>query len=94
MAAAGQKFQKLGIPVRLGMSEKELLLGLIFVRQDQRVIDVLCDGRAFIPLKTRAGFKLVNKQHIIQIDLVTPEELQNHSNQFPEVDPRHLQGKM
>ena len=49
------KLTKFGIPVRIAMSDRTQIIGVVFVHQGQRVLDVLCDDRPFFPIQTTAG---------------------------------------
>ena len=87
---AEMKHPKFGVPVRIAMSDKTQIIGVVFVRQDQRVLDVLCDARPFFPLATIGGVRLLNKQHAMQIDLMPIEEMQKMNDLLPEVDYQYL----
>lgn len=81
---------KFGVPVRIVMADGALIIGMVFVRQNQRVIDVVCDARSFFPIKTNAGVSLLNKQHAVQIHLFSLEEILEKLDLFPEVDVHYL----
>lgn len=81
---------KFGVPVRLAMVDRTLIIGVVFVRQNQRVIEVLCDERTFLPVETTGGYRLLNKQHIVQIDLMVLDEIIDKRDQFPAVDVEYL----
>ena len=84
------RHSKFGVPVRIAMSDKTQIIGLIFVRQNQRVIEVLCDDRAFFPVKTIGSVRLLNKQHVVQLDLLPIKEILEKRDLFPEVDVNYL----
>lgn len=84
------KHPKFGIPVRIAMSDKTQIMGTVFVRQNQRVIDVLCDARTFLPVETTAGVRLLNKQHVLQVDLMSLEEMAEKHDLIPDVDFQYL----
>lgn len=84
------KHPKYAIPVRAMMTDKTQLLGVLFVRQNQRIIDLLCDARSFIPLETTAGLRLLNKQHVIQIDLMPIDEITEKHSLFPDLNFQYL----
>lgn len=88
----GQEMQhpKFGVPVRIAMSNNTQCIGVVFVRQNQRVLDMLCDARAFFPIETTGGVKLLNKNHAVQIDLMSIEEMREHQDLFPAVDFHYL----
>lgn len=81
---------KFGVPVRIAMSDGTQSFGVVFVRQNQRVLDMLCDARAFFPIETTEGVRLLNKHHALQIDLMSIEEMRMHQDAFPEVDFQYL----
>ncbi len=62
----------------------------VFVRQGQRVLDLFCDERPFLPVNTKAGVKLLNKQHAVEIDLMSLEEMLENRDLFPDVDFDYL----
>ena len=72
------------------MADKTQIIGVIFVRQAQRVIEVLCDDRTFFPIETIGGVRLLNKQHVVQIDLLQIEEILAKKELFPEIDVHYL----
>ena len=84
------KLTKFGIPVRIAMSDRTQIIGVVFVHQGQRVLDVLCDDRPFFPIQTTAGVKLLNKQHAAQIDLMLVEEMREMSELLPDIDFHYL----
>ena len=84
------RYPKFGVPVRIAMVDGTLIIGMVFVRQNQRVIDVVCDVRNFFPIKTNAGVSLLNKQHAVQIHLLSIEEIIEKIDLFPEVDIHYL----
>ena len=81
---------KFGIPVRIAMSDRTQIIGLVFVRQNQRITEMLCDERVFFPIETIGGVRLLNKQHVAQVDLLPLEEILEKRDLFPEVDVQYL----
>jgi hypothetical protein len=79
---------KYRIPVRLSLLEEGTLLGIIFVRQEQRVIDMLCDQRPFFPVSTKTGMLLVNKSFVVKIDVLELEFILQNQDSFPDVDAK------
>lgn len=77
---------KYKIPVRLSLLEEGTLLGVIFVRQEQRVIDMLCDQRPFFPVSTTSGLLLVNKSSVVKIDVLESDFILQNQDSFPDVD--------
>jgi hypothetical protein len=77
---------KYKIPVRLSLLGEGTLIGVIFVRQDQRVIDMLCDPRPFFPVSTKTGMLLVNKSSVVKIDILESDFILRNQDSFPDVD--------
>lgn len=72
------------------MADRTQIIGALFVRQNQRVIEVLCDERAFFPIETIGGVRLLNKQHVVQVDLLPMEEILEKRELFPDIDVHYL----
>lgn len=81
---------KFGIPVRIAMSDRTQIIGVVFVRQNQRIIEMLCDERIFFPIETTGGLRLLNKQHVAQVDLLPLEEILAKRDLFPDIDVQYL----
>jgi hypothetical protein len=79
---------KYKIPVRLFLLGEGTVLGVIFVRQEQRVIDMLCDQRPFFPVNTKTGMLLVNKSSVVKIDVLESEFILQNQDAFPDVDAK------
>ena len=77
---------KYKIPVRLSLLGEGALLGVIFVRQEQRVVDMLCDQRPFFPVNTKIGMLLVNKSAVVKIDILESDFILRNQDSFPDVD--------
>ena len=84
------RHSKFGVPVRLAMADRTQIIGVVFVRQNQRVIEVLCDERTFFPIETIGSVRLLNKQHVVQIDLLSIEEILVQRDLFPDIDVQYL----
>lgn len=80
------RYPKAGIPVRIAMANGTQIIGVVFVLQSQRVLDVLCDERAFFPIETVGGVRLLNKQHVAQVDLMPIEEFLEKRELYPDLD--------
>lgn len=85
-----EKIQKFGVPVRMQLANNSQILGLVFVRHGSRVMEKLCDANKFFAVKTSEGVKLVNKAHVIQVDLMTIEEIEASADMLPGVDLMYL----
>ena len=84
------RYPKFGIPVRIAMSDRTQIIGVVFVRQNQRITEMLCDERTFFPIETTGGVRLLNKQHVSQIDLMALEEILEKRDLFPDIDVQYL----
>ena len=86
-----QKNPKFNVPVRIEMSDGLGMYCVVFVRQNQRVIEMLCDERGFIPVQTNEGISLLNKSHILRIGIMTKDEIAEKSELFPSVSFYYLE---
>lgn len=86
-----QVFPKYRIPVRITFADGSTVLGTVFVRQGQRVLDLLCDDRPFLPVSTTSGTVLLNKSHIRQINVLELAEISEMEDLLPEFDRDYLQ---
>ncbi len=85
---------KYGLPVRVSiMGETSDLLGVVYVRQDQRVLDMLCDVRPFFPLQTKERLVLVNKAAVSLITMLDREQVEQAPDQFPGINLAWLNEK-
>ena len=84
------KFPKYCIPVKLTLEGGIQHYGGIHVRQDQRILDVLCDERQFVPIALQERTILLNKSKLVQIDLLTISEITEKENILPEVNIDYL----
>jgi len=72
------------IPVRIWLAQEESMLGVIFLRQAQRILDMLCDPNPFFPVSTRAGTFLINKASVIKVEVLDTDYILAHQASFPE----------
>ncbi|WP_322895581.1 MULTISPECIES: hypothetical protein [unclassified Yoonia] len=81
------RIPKYGLPVRVSiMGETADLLGVVYVRQEQRVIDMLCDARPFFPLQTKERLVLVNKAAVSLISMLERAQVEQALDMFPGVN--------
>ena len=81
------RLHKFRLPVRIDlMGGNESVLGVVHVRQDQRVIDMLCDERPFFPVDTKEGLLVINKAAIAKIIVADREKVVSSPDVFPGVD--------
>lgn len=85
--------EKHTVPVRVLFPDGAHKNGLIFLRQGQRVMDLLSDERPFFPLKTVTSTMLINKNNISAIELVEPEAPEDQRKLFPPFDWKTLDHK-
>lgn len=84
------KYPKHCVPVKATLEDGTQHYAGIHVIQSQRVLDVLCDDRPFIPFKLRDKTILVNKSKLVQIDLLELDEIKEKQDMLPEVNLEYL----
>jgi hypothetical protein len=75
--------EKHTVPVRVQFPDGSYKNGLMFLRQGQRVLDVLCENKDFFPLKTLTNLALVNKNNVSAIDLLDRDAFEAQKSLFP-----------
>lgn len=85
-----ERFPKFCAPVKIQFSDGTQEYGGIYVRQNQRVIDVFCDDRSFMPFRTMRSTILLNKALILHVELVDLEEVEAKKDLFPPLDIEYL----
>lgn len=79
--------QKYRLPVQVHLvGDTNVLLGVVHVRQDQRVLDMLCDPRSFFPVETRDGVFIINKASVTKIALARREDIERVPDGYPDVN--------
>lgn len=86
-----QVFPKYKIPVRIAFADLSTIIGTVFVRQGQRVLDIMCDERRFFPVASTASTILVNKSHVRQVNVLSLKEIMEMTDLLPELDLDYLQ---
>lgn len=84
------KYPKHLIPVKATLQNGSRHFGGVHVSQDQRVLDVLCDDRDFIPFRLKDRTILLNKSWLVQIDLLGLAEITEMQDILPEVNLDYL----
>ncbi|WP_296762300.1 hypothetical protein [Sediminimonas sp.] len=84
------KYPKYCIPVKATLDNGSQHFGGVYVRQSQRVLDVLCDERPFIPFKLRDSTILLNKSKLVQVDLLEMDEISDMADILPELNFDYL----
>jgi hypothetical protein len=79
---------KYKIPVRISLLQEESVLGVIFIRQEQRILDMLCDQHRFFPVSTKTGMLLLNKSSVVKVELLETDYILAHEDQFPQADEK------
>lgn len=77
---------KYKIPVRISLAQEESILGVIFIRQKQRILDMLCDPNRFFPVSTKTGLYLINKSSVVKVEVLEKEYILQHQENFPEAE--------
>ena len=85
------RIPKYKIPVRIRFADDSSLVGVVFIRQGQRVLDLMCDERQFIPVVMTAGTTLANKAHVRQVDVLGLPEIVDIQDALPEFDLAYIQ---
>ncbi|HUE45493.1 MAG TPA: hypothetical protein VMO81_04500 [Aestuariivirgaceae bacterium] len=80
------RIPKYRIPVRISLVQEESVLGIVFVRQEQRILDMLCEPNPFFPVNTKTGMFLINKQSVIKLEVLDANYIAAHQENFPEND--------
>lgn len=81
------RVHKFRLPVRIYLiGETDAVSGVVYVRQDQRVVDMLCDPRSFFPVETRDGLVVIGKAAVAKILVVGREKVMENPDLFPEAD--------
>lgn len=88
---SAQVFPKFKVPVRILFPDMSTLIGIVFVLQGQRILDLLCDDRAFFPVGLKTGTVLVNKSHIRQINVLDLADMSELQDLLPEFDRDYMQ---
>lgn len=90
MQASTMKYPKYCVPVKATLENGTQHYGGLHVRQNQRILDVLCDERPFIPFKLRDRTILLNKSKLVQVDLLEMEEISEMQDVLPELNLDYL----
>ncbi|SEP18656.1 hypothetical protein SAMN04490248_1342 [Salinihabitans flavidus] len=84
------KYPKYCVPVKATLEDGSQQFGGIHVTQSQRILDVLCDERSFIPFTLRDRTILLNKSKVVQVDLLQLAEITEMADILPEVNLDYL----
>jgi hypothetical protein len=75
---------KYKIPVRVSIAEEGAVMGAIFIRQEQRILDMLCDQHQFFPLSTKTGMLLINKTSVLKVEVLEKAFIEQNEDSFPD----------
>jgi len=78
------RIPKYRVPVRISLGQEEAMLGIVFLRQEQRILDMLCEPNPFFPVSTKTGLFLVNKQSVAKLEVMDNTYFEEHRDSFPE----------
>ena len=84
------KSEKYSVPVRMTVVGGIQVYGVVFLEKDQRIIDMVCSEMPFFPFRSVNSLSIVNKANVLQIDLLTVDEMRELVNRFPRVDFHYL----
>jgi hypothetical protein len=80
--SASLSISKNKLPVRVEFEGGLVKYGFVFLRNNQRALDMFCDDRRFIPLETKTGIVLINKNTILAVALLEGEQLDAEAEHF------------
>jgi len=84
------KIPKYNVPVRVSLTTGDQHFGVLFLRPDQRVMDVLSDERDFLPFQTVDGTSLLGKAHLVRVEVLKEADVKDNMDLFPDLDLSHL----
>lgn len=87
------KIEKYNVPVRIHLSNGARKYGLVFLRNEQRVSDFLCDGRPFFPLLTKDSLAFVSKASVSMLEILTKGDFEAKQGLFPLFDWEPLEDR-
>lgn len=90
MKGSVMKYPKFCVPVKATLENGSQYFGGVHVSQNQRILDVLCDDRPFIPFKLRDRTILLNKSKLVQVDLLDMTEISEMADVLPELNLDYL----
>lgn len=88
------KHPKYCIPVKATIENGSQHFGGVHVNQNQRILDVLCDDRPFIPFTLRDRTILLNKSKLVQVDILTMSEITEMQDVLPELNLDYLKANV
>lgn len=84
------KYPKFCVPVKVTLEGGTQHYGGVHVRQNQRILDVLCDERPFLPFRLRDKVVILNKSRLLQVELLEMSEIPQLLHLLPEIDLDYL----
>jgi spore coat polysaccharide biosynthesis predicted glycosyltransferase SpsG len=79
------------VPALIVLADGSQSLGVVFVRQGERVAEVLSKGGMFFPFLSKKDISLINKNQVIKIDIPTINEIREKEDVFPDVNYKYLE---
>jgi hypothetical protein len=77
------KVDKQELPIRVVMAQGDALHGFVYVRQGQRVSDLMMDEKPFFVLRTNAGVVIINKTYVVMVEPLSLETFEARKSHFP-----------
>jgi hypothetical protein len=60
------------------------------MRPDQRMVDMLCENRDFIPVETLDSMHMVNRMSIVHVELLDMKKASGLQDKLPDYDQREM----
>lgn len=86
MRGDDQNIEKYNFPARVLLIDGTVRRGLIYLRQGQRIMDLLCESRPFFALKTNKNVVLIGKANIVALEIVERDDFEAEKDLFPPFD--------
>ncbi|MDB5665375.1 hypothetical protein [Cypionkella sp.] len=84
------KNDKFSVPVRMTLVGGIQVYGVVFLERDQRILEMVCGEAKFFPFKSSSSLSLMNKENVLQIDILSVDDMKQLVNQFPRVDFQYI----
>ena len=81
---------KYRLPFRITLQNETVIYCIMFMRQDQRAIDMLCDERPFFPIESTEGVHLIAKSSVMKVDVLSRDEVDENLHVLPPFDHEQL----
>lgn len=84
------EYPKFCVPVKITLEDGSQHFGGVHVRQNQRILDVLCDERPFLPFRLRDKTILLNKSKLLQVEILELADISEMQDILPELNLDYL----